>query len=108
MGGGRSLRCGAALGASAGRIVRALLLESVWLGLVSGVIGVGFAYAGLRVLVRAAPSSLPRVNEIGIDPRALAFATSVSLLSGLLFGLMPALKYGGPRIAAALHSGGRS
>src|SRR5438552_5729711 len=57
----------AALGASAGRIVRALLIESVWLGALGGALGVGLAYGGLRVLVANAPEGLPRVNEIAID-----------------------------------------
>ena len=98
----------AALGASAGRIVRALLLESVWLGLLGGALGVGLAYGALRVLVTMGPANLPRMNEIAIDARALGFAAAVSLLSGVLFGLIPALKYRGPRIAAALHGGGRT
>jgi predicted permease len=98
----------AALGASAGRIVRALLIESVWLGVLGGALGVGVAYGGLRLLVANAPAGLPRVGEIAIDARALGFAVAVSVLSGLLFGLIPALKYRGPRIAAALHGGGRT
>lgn len=98
----------AALGASASRIVRALLIESVWLGLIGGMLGVGLAYGGVRALVLNAPAGLPRVSEIAIDARALGFAITVSLLSGVLFGLIPALKYRGPRIAAALHGGGRT
>src|SRR5439155_24583438 len=77
----------AALGASAGRIVRALLIESLWLGALGGALGVGLAYGGLRVLVANAPAGLPRVSEIAIDGRALGFAVAVSLLSGMLFGL---------------------
>jgi predicted permease len=98
----------AALGASASRIVRVLLIESMWLGLIGGALGVGLAYGGLRALVANAPAGLPRVSEIAIDARALGFAVAVSLLSGVLFGLIPALKYRGPRIAAALHGGGRA
>src|SRR5437870_5458672 len=90
----------AALGASASRIVRALLIESVWLGLIGGALGVGLAYGGLRALVANAPAGLPRVSEIAIDARALSFAIAVSLLSGVLFGLIPALEYRGPRILA--------
>jgi putative ABC transport system permease protein len=95
----------AALGASAGRIVRTLLMESVWLGLLGGTLGVGVAYGGLRALVANAPAGLPRVSDIAIDGWALTFAATVSVVSGLLFGLVPALKYRGPRIAAALHGG---
>ena len=70
--------------------------------------GVGLASGGLRGLVANAPAGLPRVSEIAIDARALGFAVGVSLFSGVLFGLIPALKYRGPRIAAALHGGGRT
>ena len=96
----------AALGAGWGRIVRELLLESVLLGLIGGMLGLGLAYAGLRILVAMGPATLPRLAEISIDPRALAFTVSISLLSGLLFGLIPALKYAGPKISLTLRSGG--
>ena len=63
----------AALGAGRGRIVRGLLIESVVLGLMGGVLGLGLAHAGLRFLVAAGPATLPRLDEIPIDARALAF-----------------------------------
>ena len=98
----------AALGAGWGRIVRELLLESVLLGLMGGALGLALAYAGLRFLVALGPAALPRLGEISIDPRALGFTIVVSLLSGLLFGLIPALKYAGPKISLTLRSGGRT
>jgi predicted permease len=98
----------AALGAGWGQIVRALLLESMLLGCIGGALGVGLAYAGLRWLVSIGPGRLPRLNEIAVDTRALAFAVAISLVSGVLFGLAPALKYAGPRIAQALRGGGRT
>jgi predicted permease len=98
----------AALGAGWGRIVRELLLESVLLGLMGGALGIGLAYEGLRLLVVIGPANLPRLSEISLDARALAFTVVVSLLSGLLFGLIPALKYAGPRASAALRSAGRT
>jgi putative ABC transport system permease protein len=98
----------AALGASAGRIVRALLLESVWLGVIGGALGVALAYAALRPLVSLAPAGLPRITEIAIDGRSLAFATLVSVMAGVVFGVIPAMKYRRPRIAETLHAGGRS
>ena len=58
--------------------------------------GLGLARAGLRFLVAAGPGRLPRLSEISLDERALAFTVALSLLSGLLFGLIPALKYSGP------------
>ena len=98
----------AALGAGWGRIVRELLVESLLLGLMGGVLGVGVAYGGLRLLGAIGPANLPRLNEISLDPRAFLFTVLLSLLSGLLFGLIPALKYAGPRIAIALRSTGRT
>jgi len=98
----------AAIGAGWGRIVRELLLESVLLGLMGGVLGLGLAYAGLRFLMSLQPASLPRLDEISIDPRVLGFTLIVSLLSGLLFGMIPAFKYAGARISNALHGGGRN
>ncbi len=97
----------ASLGAGRARIVRGLLLESLVLALGGGVLGVALAYGGLRVLVAMGPGNLPRLSEIGLDPRALAFASAISLGSGLLFGLIPALKYSGPRISDALRASGR-
>src|SRR5579862_6019639 len=98
----------AALGAGRVRIVRGLLVESVMLGIMGGLVGVGLAYAGVQFLVAVGPSNLPRLNEITIDGRTLAFTFVLSVLSGLLFGLIPALKYAGPRTASALQSAGRT
>jgi predicted permease len=98
----------AALGAGWRRIVSGLLVESAMLGLMGGVIGVGLAYAGLRFLVTMGPANLPRLTEISIDARTLGFTLAISLLSGLLFGLIPALKYAGPRTSLALQSVGRT
>ena len=97
-----------ALGAGRGRMIRGLLIESVLLGVIGGALGVGLAYAGLRVLLVIGPAHLPRLNEISLDLRALGFTIALSLLTGLLFGLIPALKYTGPRMSAALVSLGRT
>lgn len=104
----RELAIRAALGTGVGRIVRELLLEGVWLGLVGAVLGLALAYVGIRFLLAAAPASLPRLSEIAIDPRALAFTFALSLLSTLIFGLIPAMKSARPQISNALHSGGRA
>src|SRR5215831_16034724 len=98
----------AALGAGVARIVRSLLVESVILGLMGGALGAGFAYAGLRLLAAIGPANLPRLNEISMDGRSFGFTLALSLLSGLLLGLIPALKYAGRRISAALQSAGRT
>ena len=98
----------AALGAGWGRIARELLVESVTLGVLGGFLGVALAYGGLRILVAMGPANLPRLAEISIDPLVLAFTLAVSLVSGLLFGLIPVAKYAGPRIAMSLRGGGRT
>ena len=98
----------AALGAGRRRLVRELLVESLLLGLAGGALGVAVADGGLKLLAAIGPSNLPRLGEISIDARTLAFTFVLALFSSLLFGLIPALKYAGPRIAAALGSAGRT
>jgi putative ABC transport system permease protein len=98
----------AALGAGWGSIAREMLLESITLSVVGGALGLGLAYGALRVLVAKGPASLPRLSEIAIDPVALAFTLGVSLLTGVLFGLIPVFKYAGPNLATALRGSGRS
>lgn len=98
----------AALGAGQSRLVRGLMLESVSLALTGGALGLGLAYAGLRFLVAMGPGRLPRLDEISLDGWALAFTIGVALFSGLLCGLIPALKYGGPGVSIALRGGGRN
>ncbi|HLJ89012.1 MAG TPA: ABC transporter permease [Candidatus Angelobacter sp.] len=92
----------AALGAGRWRIARELLLESVTLGLVGGAIGVGVAYAGLRLLIAIGPENLPRLSEISLDGRSLAFTLILSVLSGLIFGFIAVLRYAPSRQAVPL------
>ncbi|HET6168615.1 MAG TPA: ABC transporter permease, partial [Terracidiphilus sp.] len=84
-----------ALGASRARIVGQLLTESVLLALTGGVIGLALGYAGVRALLAISPAGLPRIGENGasvsVDWRVLGFTLAVSLLTGILFGLFPAL-----------------
>ena len=98
----------AALGAGWRRIAREMLVESLTLGVLGGALGLGLAYAALRILVAKGPATLPRLAEIRIDPLVLAFALGVALLSGVLFGFIPVLKYAGPRVATALRGVGRT
>jgi predicted permease len=98
----------AALGAGWGRIAREMLIESLTLGVIGGALGLALAYGALRILVAKGPATLPRLAEIGIDPLVFAFALGVSLLSGMLFGLIPVFKYAGPRVATALRGVGRT
>jgi predicted permease len=92
----------AALGAGRWRIARELLLESVTLGLLGGAVGVGVAYAGLRLLIAIGPENLPRLSEISLDGPSLAFTLILSVLSGLLFGSIPVLRYAPSRQAVPL------
>jgi predicted permease len=91
-----------ALGAGRWRIARELLLESVTLGLLGGAAGVGVAYAGLSLLRAIGPENLPRLSEISLDGRTLAFTLILSVLSGLLFGSIAVLRYGPSRQAVPL------
>lgn len=96
-----------ALGASPGRVARLLLLESVALAAAGGALGIAFAHGALRILVALNPANLPRLNEITIDTNVLLFTLLVALMSGLLFGLAPALRYG-RRVVVAGHTGARA
>jgi predicted permease len=96
-----------AMGAGRGAVARQFLAESLVLGLVGGALGLGLAYAGVRVLLGLAPENLPRINEIGIDPVVLLFTFGISVLAGLLFGLFPVVRYGGVSLVSALKEGGR-
>ena len=98
----------AALGASRGRIAGELLVESTLLGVMGGAAGLLIAGQGLRALVAFGPANLPRLEEISIDSVVLCFTFVLSVLAGVLFGLLPVLKYATPRVAAALPSGGRT
>ncbi len=96
-----------ALGASRGRIARALLSESVVLALAGGLLGMLLAESAIGLLRTIAPADLPRVDDIGIDWRVLLFTVSVSVLSGTLCGALAVIRFGKPRLTA-LKEGGRS
>src|SRR5580704_8152276 len=97
-----------ALGASPFRIAGELFLESFILGLLGSVIGLGLAYAALRVLMVMAPSGIPRINEIGIDGPVLLFTFAVSILASILFASVPIFKYAGVRLSTGIREGGRA
>src|SRR5262249_46837 len=84
----------AALGAGWGRIARELLIESLALGILGCAMGLGLAYAGLRLLVTHAPAGLPRAGEISIDSTNVLFALVCSLGSSILFGFIAVLQSG--------------
>jgi predicted permease len=80
----------AALGAGRGRIIGQVLRESLALGVAGGLAGIAVAYAGVRAVVWMAPENLPRIGNVTVDWRVLAFGIGMSLVSSLLFGLAPA------------------
>ena len=98
----------AALGAGSRRIVRAFLVESLLLALAGGAAGLALAYVGVRALLARAPAGLPRLGDISIDQPVFWFALGISLLSGIVFGLIPALRHASPHIAASLSAGSRT
>ena len=81
-----------ALGAPSARLIRQMLTESVSLGLLAGVVGTAFAFGLLRALLAAKPAQLPSLATVTLDVRVLAFAVLVSFITGLVFGLYPALE----------------
>ena len=96
----------AALGASRGRIARAVLAEGMLLALGAGALGLLLTEGAVALLRRVAPAQLPRVDEIGVDAPVLCFTLGVAAASGLLAGLIAVLRSGTPS-AAALKEGGR-
>lgn len=104
----REMAIRVAVGASRGRVVRQLLTESMVLSLAGGVIGVGIAWAAVRLLRVFGSANLPRLPEIGVDVRVLGFTFLVSLLTGVVFGLVPALRASRVDLNESLKEGGRS
>jgi predicted permease len=104
----RELAMRVALGAGRGRLVRQCLTESIVLGVAGGALGIALAAAGLRPFVALWPGALPRAEEVGLDARVVLFALTVSIASGILFGLAPALRVPVAALASRLHGGARA
>jgi predicted permease len=96
-----------ALGATRGRMVRQMLTESVLLSLIGGAAGIVTAVGTLGFILRFMPSNVPRLNEVRIDWVVLAFALLISFLTGLVFGLAPALHSAKVALSSAIREGGR-
>jgi len=96
-----------AMGAGGGRIVRQLLTESILIALAGGGLGVLLCAWGLQAALKILPEALPRVEEVRLDGRVLLFTLAASVLAGILFGLVPALKTVRPDLHEILKEGGR-
>ncbi|HEY4424579.1 MAG TPA: ABC transporter permease [Pyrinomonadaceae bacterium] len=97
----------AALGASRWRVIRQLFTESTLLALTGGVLGLLIAFWGLAAITKLLPTDFPRLDEIHIDLRVLGFTFAASMLTGILFGLVPALQVSRPDVQEAIRETGR-
>jgi predicted permease len=96
-----------ALGASRLHVLRLLLVESLLLSLAGGLLGLLLALWGTDALIALAPDSIPRLNEVGIDVRVFSFTLAIALMTGIIFGLIPALQSAKPDLNEALKEGTR-
>ena len=97
-----------ALGASRARIIKQLLTESVLLAIVGGALGFALSVWGVKVLTSLGANNIPRAKEIGLDWRVVGFTFSISILTGIIFGLVPALQVSKPDLNETLKESGRT
>ncbi len=103
----REISLRTALGATGTRVIRQLLTESIALALLGAVVGIALATLGVRAFMHSPLASLPRIDEVSVDGRVLAFTLGISVLSGMLFGLLPALHGSRLRLSSDLTTGQR-
>jgi predicted permease len=103
----REMAVRSALGAGRGTLLRQYAAESTLLALAGGGLGLGFAAVGVPALLSVAPPTLPRLGDVRIDSLVLLFALGVSVLSAVLFGLLPALRHSGANLLPTLQTAGR-
>jgi predicted permease len=103
----REIAIRGALGASSGRLMQQFLSESVVLGITAGIVGLFAAFLSLRLFVRLLPAGTPRVETISLRPSDILFTLGASILAGLLFGLIPAIRTASINLLLTLRSGGR-
>jgi len=104
----RELAVRAALGGSRNTLIGQMLAESVVLAIAGALLGLFFAELGIGLLLRIAPATLPRIQDVGIDPYVLGFTLVASLLSAFVFGILPALRASRPNLAQTLRASGRT
>jgi predicted permease len=103
----RELAVRAALGSRRWELIRQMLVESLVVSATGGALGLGLAWAGMKLLVANGPDNLPRLEHVGIDPLVLIFTIIAILVSAMIFGVVPALRASRVNLADTLRSGGR-
>jgi predicted permease len=104
----REIAVRSALGASGRRLVQQLLSESVVMGLTAGAVGLGAAFASLRLFVRLLPADTPRIQDVSLHPGDVVFTLCASVFAGLIFGLIPSIKMASMNLLGTLRIGGRA